>query len=93
MINYEDYLNENHPSLNVTARLLTKDNYAAYKTNYQTILETQAFWLGSGGTGSSGGVRYGSVYTKNTATQQRTKTVSTITPGVRPVIEINVSNI
>ncbi len=90
VVNYINYLNTNYSSLNITARLLTKDEYAAYKTNYQSRLESQRFWLGTGYASKSNDVVKGYVYTKdNSSTVGKSQT----TYGTRPVIEINISNI
>lgn len=90
VVNYINYLNTNYSSLNVTGRLLTKNEYAAYKTNYQSRLESQNFWLGTGYGAKSNNVVKGYVYTQNASSMPGTSQSSY---GVRPVIEINTSNI
>ena len=91
VINYINYLNNTYPSLNVTGRLLTKDEYANYKTNYQSLLVSQEFWLGTGGTSKSNDVIKGVIYTKTTSATQFSPETSG--RGVRPVIEIDTSKI
>ncbi len=90
VVNYINYLNTNYSSLNVTGRLLTKNEYATYKTNYQSRLESQNFWLGTGYGATSNNVVKGYVYTQSTSSMPATSPTSY---GTRPVIEIDISKI
>ena len=93
VVDYVDYLNEEHSSLNITGRLLTKNEYASYKTNYQSILESQKFWLGVGSVNKVGSSFVANIQRADNASVAFTTNTNSTNPGVRPVIEINVSNI
>lgn len=92
ILNYVDYLNGQHPSLNVTGRLLKQDEYATYKVNYQTILELQQFWLGTATTTILNNARRGLIYTKDLSSTTFSYSERNAYHGVRPVIEISTSN-
>ena len=98
VVNYKQYFERKYNDINVSARLLTKSEYATYKSSLQTILQSQRFALGTGKVSysSSSNTYTCWVYMKDTSSTTSASNLASVntttTPGVRPVIEFSKVN-